>query len=54
MDTETAAIFKEAGVELRQFSPPRSGLVNLGLESGGNDGEEETEKALVKRNGVTP
>ncbi|KAF2236338.1 hypothetical protein EV356DRAFT_522601 [Viridothelium virens] len=29
MDTETAAVFREAGVQLRQFSPPRHGLVEL-------------------------
>ncbi|KAI9818294.1 MAG: Deoxycytidine monophosphate (dCMP) deaminase [Thelocarpon impressellum] len=29
MDTETAAVFKEANVKLRQFSPPRNGLVDL-------------------------
>ncbi|KAI9762555.1 MAG: Deoxycytidine monophosphate (dCMP) deaminase [Chaenotheca gracillima] len=29
MDTETAAVFKESGVHLRQFSPPRNGLVDL-------------------------
>jgi dCMP deaminase len=55
MDMETAAIFKEAGVTLRQFSPPRSGLINLELESEGMNREEEIgETALVKRNGVDP
>ncbi|EME42723.1 hypothetical protein DOTSEDRAFT_26277 [Dothistroma septosporum NZE10] len=29
MDDEAAKIFKEAGVKLRQFSPPKEGLVNL-------------------------
>ncbi|CAK4025058.1 Deoxycytidylate deaminase [Lecanosticta acicola] len=29
MDAEAAKIFKEAGVKLRQFSPPKEGLVNL-------------------------
>ncbi|KAI9805299.1 MAG: Deoxycytidine monophosphate (dCMP) deaminase [Piccolia ochrophora] len=29
MDTQTAAVFKESGVQLRQYSPPRKGLVNL-------------------------
>ncbi|KAI9836832.1 MAG: hypothetical protein M1819_000997 [Sarea resinae] len=29
MDTETAAVFKEGGVHLRQFSPPRNGLIDL-------------------------
>jgi dCMP deaminase len=53
MDTETAAIFKEAGVKLRQFSPPRNGLINLGMQNLGIEAEAETEEtALVKRNGV--
>ena len=30
MDAEAAKIFEEAGVRLRQFSPPREGLVELG------------------------
>jgi len=55
MDTETAAIFKEAGVKLRQFSPPRRGLINLGVESEGKGAEgETTETALVKTNGANP
>jgi dCMP deaminase len=29
MDEAAARIFKEAGVKLRQFSPPKEGLVNL-------------------------
>jgi len=29
MDVEAAHIFREAGVKLRQFSPPKEGLVNL-------------------------
>jgi len=29
MDGQTAAVFKEAGVQLRQFSPPANGLVHL-------------------------
>ncbi|POS74427.1 deoxycytidylate deaminase [Diaporthe helianthi] len=29
MDTETAAVFREAGVKLRQFVPPADGLVHL-------------------------
>ncbi|KAF6228344.1 hypothetical protein HO133_008074 [Letharia lupina] len=29
MDNETAAVFVEGGVKLRQFSPPRKGLVHL-------------------------
>ncbi|KAF2173955.1 hypothetical protein M409DRAFT_48858 [Zasmidium cellare ATCC 36951] len=32
MDAEAAKIFKAAGIKLRQFSPPREGLVNLMVE----------------------
>lgn len=32
MDDEAAKIFQEAGVKLRQFSPPKEGLVNLMIE----------------------
>ncbi|KAK0868428.1 Deoxycytidine monophosphate (dCMP) deaminase [Friedmanniomyces endolithicus] len=35
MDAETAKIFREAGVRLRQFSPPKEGLVNLVDEPAG-------------------
>ncbi|OAG11430.1 uncharacterized protein CC84DRAFT_1133219 [Paraphaeosphaeria sporulosa] len=38
VDTQTARIFAESGVRLRQFSPPREGLVDL---SGGLDGGED-------------
>lgn len=31
VDTKTAAIFAESGVRLRQFVPPREGLVDLSL-----------------------
>jgi dCMP deaminase len=31
VDTKTAEIFAESGVRLRQFSPPRNGLVDLSL-----------------------
>jgi dCMP deaminase len=55
MDTETAAIFKQAGVKLRQFSPPRRGLINLGVASEEKGGEGQIrETALVKTNGVNP
>lgn len=30
LDSTAAAIFKEGGVHLRQFSPPREGLIDLG------------------------
>lgn len=32
MDEEAARIFREAGVKLRQFSPPQEGLVQLGAD----------------------
>lgn len=31
MDAEAAKIFLEAGVKLRQFRPPKEGLVDLGM-----------------------
>ncbi len=34
MDTEAAKLFQQAGVKLRQFSPPKEGLINRG------DGDE--------------
>ncbi|CZR60766.1 probable dCMP deaminase [Phialocephala subalpina] len=33
MDTETAAVFKEAGVRLRQFVPPPNGMIHLEKQS---------------------
>ncbi|THC95502.1 hypothetical protein EYZ11_005017 [Aspergillus tanneri] len=36
MDQDSAAILKAAGIHLRQFSPPKNGLIcleNLNLES---------------------
>lgn len=36
VDSNTAAIFAESGVRLRQFSPPTDGLVDLSV---GTDGE---------------
>ena len=51
MDAETARIFGEAGVKLRQFSPPRSGLVRF---QGQEDGQDDAEKmSMVMRNGVS-
>lgn len=32
MDDATARVMSEAGVLLTQFSPPRDGLVNLGVD----------------------
>jgi len=43
MDEASRAVLKEAGVGLRQFSPPRSGLVGFtttGLDDGEGDGRE--------------
>ena len=55
MDSETASIFSEAGVKLRQFSPPKSGLINLGSEGEGKDGQGENGGTiLVRRNGANP
>ncbi|KAI9828231.1 MAG: Histidine biosynthesis bifunctional protein hisB [Phylliscum demangeonii] len=47
MDTETAAVFKEGGVRLRQFLPPRKGLVITTDDSYSADRELETEKPKV-------
>jgi dCMP deaminase len=43
VDTKTAEIFAESGVRLRQFSPPRNGLVDLssGLPQDAVAGAEE-------------
>lgn len=35
MDDQTAKIFAESGVKLRQFSPPADGLVDLSIRVGG-------------------
>ena len=32
VDDQTARIFKESGVKLRQFTPPTGGLVDLGMD----------------------
>lgn len=51
MDDASRRVLSEAGVELRQFSPPRSGLVgfgiDVGLESSGI--ESEIGRELVMR-----
>jgi dCMP deaminase len=46
VDTKTAEIFAESGVRLRQFSPPRNGLVDLSLvlPSDAVAGAEESSK----------
>lgn len=40
MDTQTADIFAESGVRLRQFSPPTGGLVDLSLGLSKGEGEQ--------------
>ncbi|KAK0262273.1 Deoxycytidine monophosphate (dCMP) deaminase [Friedmanniomyces endolithicus] len=53
MDAETAKIFREAGVQLRQFSPPKEGLVNLVDEpAGARLGSMEMAQRSAKSNGV--
>jgi len=53
MDAETAKIFQEAGVQLRQFSPPKEGLVNLVDEpAGARLGGRETAQRSAKSNGI--
>ena len=56
MDGETRAVFEEGGVKLRRYSPPTSGLINLGLQLEAAEGEEEgqrsgngLEKAVIVR-----
>jgi dCMP deaminase len=41
VDTKTAAIFAESGVRLRQFVPPREGLVDLSLGTAFDTSEED-------------
>ncbi|KAI1814021.1 cytidine deaminase-like protein [Poronia punctata] len=38
MDSETAQVFKSAGIKLRQFSPPADGLIHLGKKSNASYG----------------
>lgn len=49
VDTQTARIFAECGVSLRQFSPPREGLVDLslGLEQSGGAGEVQDVRVVL-------
>jgi dCMP deaminase len=35
VDDQSARIFAESGVRLRQFSPPADGLIDLSLDSNG-------------------
>jgi len=55
MDDATARVFQEAGVKLRQFSPPTSGLVtvDLGGDEGDGVGLENVGQEMVLRNGST-
>jgi dCMP deaminase len=48
VDTQTARIFAEGGVKLRQFSPPREGLVDLSLGLGRDDAGEAEEMGDVR------
>ncbi|KAK1051776.1 Deoxycytidine monophosphate (dCMP) deaminase [Friedmanniomyces endolithicus] len=53
MDAETAKIFREAGVQLRQFSPPKEGLMNLVDEPADAwPGSIEMAQRSAKGNGV--
>lgn len=53
MDEDSRRVLKEAGVELRQYSPPRSGLVGFGGDELDGDGRGEGEgRELVVRNGA--
>lgn len=47
VDTKTAEIFAESGVRLRQFSPPREGLVDLSLDLPHNSVVSEEHVAKV-------
>ncbi|KAF1963775.1 hypothetical protein CC80DRAFT_433623 [Byssothecium circinans] len=52
VDTKTAEIFAESGVRLRQFSPPREGLVDLSLPQAHawtTSGAEETDVEDVRQ-----
>jgi dCMP deaminase len=42
VDDQTAKIFAESGVKLRQFSPPADGLVDLSI--GVDEGKQEEDK----------
>lgn len=53
MDEATARVFREAGVKLRQFSPPKGGVVLGGLgDFHAVYDEEEGDRAMVLSNGV--
>ncbi|CAN9430982.1 unnamed protein product [Alternaria alternata] len=41
VDDQTARIFAESGVKLRQFSPPADGLVDLSIHMGGEKQKED-------------
>lgn len=46
VDTAAAAVFKEAGVKLRQFSPPQEGLIYL------NEDQRPSSPSKADRDGV--
>jgi dCMP deaminase len=50
MDDASRKVLKEAGVELRQFVPPRSGLVSSSL--GGKEEHDTLSQELVLSNGI--
>ncbi|KAK5452832.1 Deoxycytidine monophosphate (dCMP) deaminase [Exophiala xenobiotica] len=56
MDEASRQVLKEAGVGLRQFIPPKSGLVGFGFDpdtdTGSQDGEGDGQE-LVVRNGIS-
>jgi dCMP deaminase len=58
VDTQTAKIFAESGVRLRQFSPPTGGLVDLGVitasEEKGEAKADDVRELLNDDNFVRP
>ena len=53
MDEASRRVLREAGVELRQFVPKRSGLVGFDFVPEEVDGKGEDERQLVVVNGRT-
>jgi dCMP deaminase len=47
VDDQTAKIFAESGVKLRQFSPPTGGLVDLSVGLGLNQDPGKVEDVRV-------
>lgn len=60
VDKKTAEIFAESGVKLRQFSPPREGLVDLSLHledisiSGADNQIEDVRQTLEDQDFLRP